>query len=47
MYFGDGIYEWNIDGRSEYEIMNLLQEMGMALWPIKQREMMISNHAYY
>ena len=29
-YNGEGIYEWNIDGRSEYEMMNLFQEMGMA-----------------
>ncbi|WZZ62086.1 hypothetical protein YC2023_062193 [Brassica napus] len=37
MYSGDGIYEWNIDGRSEYEIMNLLQEMGMAAMAYKAK----------
>ena len=29
-YDGTSIYEWNIDGKSEYEILNTLQEMGMA-----------------
>ena len=29
-YTGESIHELNIDGRSEYEMMNLFQEMGMA-----------------
>lgn len=29
-YDGTSIYEWNIVGKSEYEILNTLQEMGMA-----------------
>ena len=37
MYFGDRIYEWNIDGKSEYKIMNLLQEMGMAAMAYKAK----------
>lgn len=37
MYTGDGLYEWNIDGKSEYEIMSLLQEMGMAALAYKAR----------
>ncbi|KAK9739978.1 hypothetical protein RND81_03G001700 [Saponaria officinalis] len=32
------IHEWNIDGKSEYEIMNTLQEMGMARAAYKLRE---------
>src|SRR6516165_9129139 len=35
MYSDDSIYEWNIDGKSEYEIMNLLQEIGMAATAFK------------
>lgn len=30
IFSGEGIYEWNIDGRSKYEMMNLFQEMGIA-----------------
>ena len=29
-YDGDAIYEWNLDGLSEYQILNFLQEMTMA-----------------
>ncbi|KAI5664770.1 hypothetical protein M9H77_24093 [Catharanthus roseus] len=29
-YDGNSITNWNIDGKSEYEILNTLQEMGMA-----------------
>ncbi|KAK9743362.1 hypothetical protein RND81_03G234300 [Saponaria officinalis] len=32
------IHEWNIDGKSEYEILNTLQEMGMATAAYKLRE---------
>ncbi|KAK9739977.1 hypothetical protein RND81_03G001600 [Saponaria officinalis] len=32
------IHEWNIDGKSEYEILNTLQEMGMARAAYKLRE---------
>ncbi|KAK9734444.1 hypothetical protein RND81_04G140200 [Saponaria officinalis] len=32
------IHEWNIDGKSEYEILNTLQEMGMATTAYKLRE---------
>lgn len=38
-YNGEGIYEWNIDGRSEYEMMNLFQEMGMATLAYKSKGM--------
>ena len=29
-YDGDGIYEWNIDGVSDHQVLNILQEMIMA-----------------
>ncbi|KAK9734934.1 hypothetical protein RND81_04G172400 [Saponaria officinalis] len=32
------IHEWNIDGKSKYEILNTLQEMGMATAAYKLRE---------
>ncbi|KAK9747931.1 hypothetical protein RND81_02G024400 [Saponaria officinalis] len=32
------IHEWNIDGKSEYEILNTLQEMGMAKSAYELRE---------
>ncbi|XP_074308803.1 uncharacterized protein LOC141643517 isoform X1 [Silene latifolia] len=37
-YHPDTIHEWNIDGKSEYEILNTLQEMGMAMAAYKTRE---------
>ena len=36
-YSGESIYEWNIDGRSEYEMLNLFQEMVMATMAYKGR----------
>ena len=30
-YDGGSIYEWNLDGKSELQILNILQEMGMAM----------------
>nr|KAJ0226368.1 hypothetical protein LSAT_V11C100041070 [Lactuca sativa] len=29
-YDGNSVYEWNIDGHSEHQIMNIVQEMTMA-----------------
>ena len=46
-YDGDGIYEWNIDGVSEYQILNILQEMIMVSIAYKAKENtdhMISRH---
>ena len=37
VYNGGSIYESNIDGRSEYEIMNLFQEIGMTAIALKAR----------
>ncbi|KAK9697127.1 hypothetical protein RND81_08G016600 [Saponaria officinalis] len=37
-YSPDTIHEWNIDGKYEYEILNTLQEMGMATAAYKKRE---------
>ncbi|GKC61713.1 reverse transcriptase domain-containing protein, partial [Tanacetum coccineum] len=36
-YDGTTIYEWNIDGQTEYQILNLLQEMTMASNAYKTR----------
>lgn len=36
-YDGKSLYEWNIDGKAEYEILNTLQEMGMARLAYKIR----------
>ncbi|GKD83856.1 hypothetical protein Tco_1350695, partial [Tanacetum coccineum] len=30
LYDGMSIYEWNLDGQTEYQILNILQEMTMA-----------------
>jgi len=30
-YTTDALYEWNIDGLSEYEILNILHEMMMVV----------------
>ncbi|KAK9707332.1 hypothetical protein RND81_07G189800 [Saponaria officinalis] len=37
-YSPNTIHEWNIDGKSEYEILNTLKEMGMAKAAYKIRE---------
>ncbi|KAK9668727.1 hypothetical protein RND81_13G081900 [Saponaria officinalis] len=37
-YSPNTIHEWNIDGKSEYEILNTLQEMGMATAAYKIQE---------
>ncbi|KAK9667831.1 hypothetical protein RND81_13G013700 [Saponaria officinalis] len=37
-YYPDIIYEWNIDDKLEYEILNTLQEMGMTKAAYKRRE---------
>ncbi len=29
-YSANAIYEWNIDGQSEFNILNILQQMTMA-----------------
>ena len=36
-YDGDGIYEWNIDGVSDHQVLNILQEMIMAFTTYKSR----------
>ena len=43
IYTREGIYEWNIDGRSKYEIMNLFQEMRMPAISFKSRCHLISK----
>ena len=37
-YNGDDIYEWNIDGVSDHQVLNILQEMIMASTTYKSRE---------
>ena len=37
-YDGTSVYEWNIDGKSEYEILNTLQEIGMAVTAYKTKQ---------
>ena len=36
-YDGDDIYEWNIDGVSDHQVLNILQEMIMASTTYKSR----------
>ena len=36
-YDGDGIYEWNIDGVSDQQVLNILQEMIMSSTAYKSR----------
>ena len=36
-YDGDDIYEWNIDGVSDHQVLNILQEMIMVSTAYKSR----------
>ena len=36
-YDGDDIYEWNIDGVSDHQVLNILQEMIMASTAYKSK----------
>jgi len=36
---GQSVYTWNIDGKSEHEILNSLQEMTMACIAYKARHL--------
>ena len=36
-YDGDDIYEWNIDGVSDHQVLNILQEMIMTSTAYKSR----------
>ncbi|HEX9739225.1 MAG TPA: hypothetical protein VGA29_00510, partial [Ignavibacteriaceae bacterium] len=36
-YDGTSVYEWNIDGFSEHQILNLIQEMNMAINAYKSK----------
>ena len=36
-YDGDDIYEWNIDGVSDHQVLNILQEMIMTFMAYKSR----------
>ena len=42
---GQSIYTWNIDGKSEHEILNTLQEMTMAMTAYKTRGLESRNQA--
>lgn len=42
-YYGDDIYEWNIDGVNEHQILNILQEMIIASTAYKSKGN--SNHS--
>ena len=37
-YDGDDIYKWNIDGVSDHQVLNILQEMIMASITYKSKE---------
>jgi len=36
---GQSVYTWNLDGKSEHEILNTLQEMTMAITAYKARRL--------
>jgi hypothetical protein len=44
-YTSDAFYEWNIDGLSEYEILNVLQDMLMVFNVYKtQKDPSVTDH---
>lgn len=44
-YHGGTIYEWNIDGMTQYQILNTLQEMTMVSSAYQTKNPEISDHA--
>ena len=44
-FAGDAVYEWNIDGKSEHEILSTLHEMVMAATAYKAKDMKGSHIA--
>jgi len=42
---GQSVYTWNIDGKSEHEILNTLQQMTMAITAYKARNLDPRNEA--
>ncbi|KAK9282876.1 hypothetical protein L1049_011101 [Liquidambar formosana] len=44
-YHGGTIYEWNIDGLTQYQIMNLLHQMTMVSSAYQAKDSEITDHA--
>ena len=45
-YDGDGIYEWNIDGVSDHQVLNILQEMIMTFMAYNPEEILTNQSGH-